>query len=100
MIEIMRGQADATGLSFVEIFIQKCSNELVLKYSDFSGLCTSFAATGKATQDGKTILGQNIDFFPETPIDLLKIHHASGLVQFIVNFSNSSEFTFSFAQLE
>lgn len=97
LVEIMRGQADATGLSLAEIFTQKCFNELILKYNNISGLCTSFAATGKATQDGKTILGQNIDFLPGTPIDLLKIHHANGLVQFILSFTNSSEFTFSSA---
>ncbi|MBD7911201.1 MULTISPECIES: C45 family peptidase [Clostridium] len=95
LIEIMRGQADATGLSFEEIFTQKCYNELTFCYDNISGLCTSFAVTGKATQDGKTILGQNIDFLPEVPIDLLKIHHANGLKQFILSFSNSSEFTFS-----
>ncbi len=95
LIEIMRGQADATGLSFEEIFTQKCFNELF--FNNLSGLCTSFAATGKATQDGKTILGQNIDFLPGTPIDLLKIYHSNGLVQFILSFSNSSEFTFSSA---
>lgn len=100
LIEIMRGQADATGLSLEEIFMQKCFNELTFQYnniSGLSGLCTSFAATGKATQDGKTILGQNIDFLPEAPIDLLKIHHANGLQQFILSFSNSSEFIFSSA---
>lgn len=97
LVEIMRGQADATGLSLEEIFTQKCFNELTFWYSKLSGLCTSFAATGKATQDGQTILGQNIDFVSETPIDLLKIHHANGLVQFILSFSNSSEFTFSSA---
>ncbi|AJG99433.1 hypothetical protein LF65_02863 [Clostridium beijerinckii] len=100
LIEIMRGQADATGLSLEEIFTQKCFNELTFQYnnvSGLSGLCTSFAATGKATQDGKTILGQNIDFLPETPIDLLKIHHANGIKQFVLSFSNSSEFIFSSA---
>jgi isopenicillin-N N-acyltransferase-like protein len=97
LVEIMRGQADATGLSFKEIFTQKCFNELTFSYNNISGLCTSFAANGKATQAGKTILGQNIDFLPETPIDLLKIHHANGLVQFILSFSNSSEFIFSSA---
>lgn len=97
LVEIMRGQADATGLSFEEIFTQKCFNELTFCYNNISGLCTSFAATGKATQDGKTILGQNIDFIPETPIDLLKIHHDNGLQQFILSFSNSSEFIFSSA---
>ena len=97
LVEIMRGQADATGLSFEEIFTQKCMNELMFQFNNMTGLCTSFAATGKATQDGKTILGQNIDFFPGTPIDLLKIYHSSGPVQFILSFANSSEFTFSSA---
>ncbi len=81
LMEIMRGQADATGLSLEEIFTQKCFNELSFYYNNVSGLCTSFAATGKATEGGKTLLGQNIDFLPETPIDLLKIHHADGLKQ-------------------
>lgn len=97
LVEIMRGQADATGLSLEEILTQKCFNELTFSYNNVSGLCTSFAAPGKGTQDGKTILGQNIDFLPETPIDLLKIHHTNGLQQFILSFSNSSEFTFSSA---
>lgn len=97
LVEIMRGQADAAGLSFEEIFTQKCFNELTFSYRNIPGLCTSFAATGKATRDGNTILGQNIDFIPGTPIDLLKIHHANGLQQFILSFSNSSEFTFSSA---
>lgn len=97
LVEIMRGQADATGLGLEEIFTQKCFNELTFYYNNISGLCTSFAATGKATQDGKTILGQNIDFVPSAPIDLLKIHHANGSVQFILSFSNSSEFTFTSA---
>ncbi|SKC66234.1 C45 family autoproteolytic acyltransferase/hydolase [Maledivibacter halophilus] len=95
LVEIMRGQADATGLSFEEIFTQKCFNELTLNYNNIAGLCTSFAVTGKATEDGKTILGQNIDFLTGTPIDLLKIHHSNGIVQFTLSFSNSSELTFS-----
>lgn len=98
LIEIMKGQADAAGVSFEEIFTQKCMNELMFQYNNLTGLCTSFAVTGKATQSGKTILGQNIDFFPETPIDLLKIYHSNGLVQFILSFANAGEFTFSSAQ--
>jgi isopenicillin-N N-acyltransferase-like protein len=97
LVEIIRGQADATELSFEEIFTQKCFNELTFCYNNISGLCTSFAVTGKATQDGKTILGQNIDFIAGSTIDLLKIHHANGLIQFTLSFSNSSEFTFSSA---
>ncbi|WP_035301768.1 hypothetical protein [Clostridium sp. DL-VIII] len=55
------------------------------------------AVTRKAIQDGKTILGQNIDFFTEAPIELLKIHHGNCLQQFILSFSKSSEFIFSSA---
>lgn len=97
LVEIMKGQADATGLSFEEIFTQKCTNELTFYYHNMTGLCTSFAATGKATEDGKTLLGQNIDWLPESPVDLLKIHHDDGPVQFVLSFANSSEFTFSSA---
>ncbi len=97
LLEIMRGQADAAGLSFEEIFTQKCMNELMFQYNNLPGLCTSFAASGKATQDGKTILGQNIDFFPETPIDFLKVYHSNGPVQFILSFANAGEYTFSSA---
>ncbi len=97
LLEIMKGQADTTGLSLEEIFTQKCMNELMFQYNNLAGLCTSFAATGKATQDGKTILEQNIDFFPETPIDLLKVYHSDGPVQFILSFANAGEFTFSSA---
>lgn len=97
LVEIMRGQADATGLGLEEIFTQKCFNELSFQYNYVSGLCTSFAVTGKATQGGKTILGQNIDFIPGTPIDLLKIHHTNGPTQYLLSFSNSSEFIFSSA---
>ncbi|MCX6826898.1 MAG: C45 family autoproteolytic acyltransferase/hydrolase [candidate division Zixibacteria bacterium] len=97
LIEIMRGQADGAGVNFEEIITQKCMNELLFRYNNITGLCTSFAVTGKATKDGKTILGQNIDFFPGSPIDLLKIHHSTGLVQYILSFSNSTEYTFSSA---
>lgn len=98
LVEIMHGQADATGLSFEEIFTQKCMNELTFYYNGkIIGLCTSFAATGTATKDGKTILGQNIDWLVGSPIDLLKINHPNGLVQFILSFANSSEWTFSSA---
>lgn len=97
LVEIMRGQADATGLGFEEIFAQKCINELSFHYNSIAGLCTSFAAAGPATREGKTILGQNIDFIPGTPIDFLKIHQGNGVSQFVLSFSNSSEFILSSA---
>lgn len=97
LVEIMRGQADATGLGFGEIFLQKCMNELTFYYTGMTGLCTSFAVTGKATCGSKTILGQNIDWIPGAEINLLKIRHADGLVQYTVSFANSTEYTFSSA---
>jgi len=98
LIEIVHGQADAVGVSFEEVFTQKCVFELmVFCTGKIPGLCTSFAATGKATQNGKTLLGQNIDWSPEATIDLLKIHHANGPVQYILSFADSSEYTLSSA---
>ncbi len=97
LVNIMKGQADATGLRFVEIVTQRCMNELLFYYTKISGLCTAFAATGKATAGGQTLLGQNIDWAPGATIDFLKVHHKGGPDQYILSFSNSSEYTFSSA---
>ena len=78
LVDIMRGQADATGLSFAEIVTQRCMNELPFYYTQITALCTSLAATGKATEGGQTLLGQNIDWDPGATIDLLKVHHNDG----------------------
>lgn len=45
-------------------------------------MCTSLALTGAATENGLTILGQNIDWHPDAPIDLLRIKYTDGLEQF------------------
>lgn len=97
LVDIMQGQADATGLSFTEILTQRCMNELLFYYNQIGGLCTAFAATGKATAGGQTLLGQNIDWAPGAVIDFLKVHHKGGPDQYILSFSNSSEYTFSSA---
>jgi len=97
LVDIMKGQAHATGLSFAEIVTQKCMNEVLFYYKNITGLCTAFAATGKATAGGKTLLGQNIDWAPSATIDFLKVHHAGGPDQYILSFSNSTEYTFSSA---
>lgn len=97
LIDIMQGQADATGLSFAEILTQRCMNELLFYYNHITGLCTAFAATGRATVGGQTLMGQNIDWAPEAVIDFLKVHHKGGPDQYILSFCNSSEYTFSSA---
>lgn len=98
LIDIIHGQADGTGISLEEIFTQKCVFELMFYYTGkIPGLCTSFAATGKATRDGRTLLGQNIDWSPGATIDFLKIHHTDGPVQFVLSFGDSSEYILSSA---
>jgi len=97
LVDIMKGQAAATGLSFTEIVTQRCMNELLFYYGQISGLCTAFAATGKATAGGRTLMGQNIDWSPGATIDFLKVHHAGGPDHYILSFSNSTEYTFSSA---
>lgn len=85
LIDIIRGKADATGFRFDELFTQKCFQELLFHYNSISGLCTSFALTGEATQNGKTLLGQNFDWIPGVPVDLVKVHHSNGLDQLIIS---------------
>jgi len=97
LIEILKGQADGVGISFEEVFTLRCISELTFYYFKIINFCTSFAATGKATQGGKTLLGQTIDWFPETPIDLIKIHHSDGFVQLILSLGNFVEYTFNSA---
>lgn len=80
LIEFVKGEAEGAGISFQEAFYPWCGIELLTHYGQISSMCTSFAATGEATQEGKTVLGQNIDF-SGFPIDLLKIRHTDGLEQ-------------------
>lgn len=93
LIEMLNGQAQGAGLSFEEVFSLRCMSELVIYYNQITSLCTSFAATGKATKDGKTILGQTIDWAPDTPLSLLKIHHSGGLVQLALTIGSFVEYT-------
>ena len=36
--------------------------------------CTDFACSGQATKDGKTIVGQNFDWYPNAPTIVERIH--------------------------
>jgi isopenicillin-N N-acyltransferase-like protein len=83
-IEMIKGQADGAGLDFREAFALQCMIEVSFNYSQIAAMCTSFAVTGKATENGLTILGQNIDWHPDTSLDLLRIKHADGTKQFSI----------------
>ncbi|MTI80871.1 MAG: hypothetical protein FH758_08305 [Firmicutes bacterium] len=95
LIEMIKGQADGAGISFEEAFALKCGLDLGTYYNNLSSLCTSFAATGKATENGKTVLGQNIDWFPGTPLDLIKIIHSDGSKQLSLVLWGIIEYTLS-----
>jgi isopenicillin-N N-acyltransferase like protein len=79
LIEMLKGQAQGAGISFDEVFALRCGTELNFYYKRMTTLCTSFAATNKATKGGKTIIGQTYDFSPTTTLDLVKTRHADGL---------------------
>lgn len=85
-IERVRGMADGAGISFDEAFAIHCYMELIINFPHLAGMCTSFAATGPATENGITMLGQNIDWHPDTPLDLLRIRHEDGPEQIAVAF--------------
>lgn len=40
--------------------------------------CTDFACAGKATKDGKTIVGQNFDWYPNSPTTVMRIKPKNG----------------------
>lgn len=97
LIDIIKGQAVGAGVSFEEILARKCTFELNFYYNNMTAMCTSFAASGQATEDGRTLLGQTIDWAPGTPIELIKVHHSQGPDQLIVSIANATEYTLSSA---
>ena len=56
----------------------------MFNYDNLPGMCTSFAVTGPATSDGKTIVGQNSDWFTCSTIDILHLHHNDGGTEYAV----------------
>ncbi|MFZ2446135.1 MAG: C45 family peptidase [Syntrophobacteraceae bacterium] len=85
-LNLVRGTAEGADITFDEAFALYCYTELIFNFHILAGMCTSFAVTGPATCGGKTILGQNIDWHPDTPFDLVHIRHAGGLEQLSVTF--------------
>lgn len=81
LIEFVKGQAEGAGMNFRETFYLRCAYEMLLNYGQLSSMCASFAATGSATENGKSIIGRNIDFSGDWPFKLLKIRHIDGMEQ-------------------
>ena len=87
--EVLRGQAEGAGMALEEALALQCSLEVAFNCNRILGLCTSFAAAGKATRGGLTILGQNVDWHPASTIDLLRVRHESGIREFVLCLSGS-----------
>lgn len=83
-IGFIEGQAEGAGLEFADMFALHCMIELLFNYQSMAAMCTSFAVTGEATVGGKTIAGQNIDWFVSSPVDLLKVRYQDGLTAFAI----------------
>ncbi|MFO7753603.1 MAG: C45 family autoproteolytic acyltransferase/hydrolase [Desulfobacteraceae bacterium] len=81
-LELVKGIAEGSGISFEESFALKCYTEIAVGYPGLAGgMCTSFAVRGPVTADGSVIMGQNVDWHPDAPMDLLHIKHADGMKQ-------------------
>jgi isopenicillin-N N-acyltransferase-like protein len=87
--EVLRGQAEGAGMVLEEALALQCSLEIAFNYGKITGLCTSFAVAGKATAEGRAILGQNVDWHPDSTLDLLRVRHDSGIREFVLCLSGS-----------
>jgi isopenicillin-N N-acyltransferase-like protein len=99
LVEMLQGQAEGAGVSLEEIFLLRCNFELSFYYQQMKTFCTSFAVTGQATRDGKTIIGQNFDATCGRSIDLVKTTHADGLKQLLLVFWGACELVLNSAGL-
>ncbi len=77
-IDRVKGMAEGSGLAFDDVFALQCYSELFVNYPGIVGMCTSFAVSGEATKGGKTILGQNVDWHPDSTVDLVRIRRKDG----------------------
>jgi isopenicillin-N N-acyltransferase like protein len=94
-LEMLEGQASALGVRFEEILFYRCIGEIKDYYQHKEEpLCSTVGVTGKATADGLTLLGQNIDWSPYE-ISLIKFHHNSGLDQLAISLGNYNEYLFN-----
>lgn len=73
-IEFIKGIAAGACINFEGVLMIRASMELMFfNAGRIPGLCTSFSATGKAVKSGKTLIGQNLEFFNGTSFAILRI---------------------------
>ena len=98
-VSFIEGQAEGAGLDFGDVFTIHCMIEVLFNYQNLAAMCTSFAVTGEATHRGMTIIGQNVDWFVSSPVDLLKISYQDGLKAFVLCLSGVPYYHFTSAGL-
>lgn len=77
-VAFLRGQAEGAGLDFESVLALYCLLEVMINYQGLSALCTSFGATGELTSSGSPLVGQNVDWHPDAPVDLVRLHREDG----------------------
>lgn len=92
-VEQLRGLAEGAAISFEEAFTLQCGFDLGGYYNQLSSMCTSFAVTGQAAENGRTILGQTIDWVPGCPMDMIKIEYLDGVMQLKLVLWGVAEYT-------
>ncbi len=75
-IEELEGIAEGAGLPFEEVFLGVC--EELWEPVVWRGGCTDFAARGRATADGSTLLAHTNDLAPEVEDDLVILKVRAG----------------------
>lgn len=74
----IEGIAEGAGISANEALFHQGSFEMDVAGPLYIGGCTSFAASGKATKDGKTIAGQHFDWFDGAAMVMMKLKPKDG----------------------
>lgn len=80
LLDQIKGIAEGSEVSFEEIVLIQVAVQLVEYFPKLRKLggCTSFAATGEATKNGETIIGQNWDWVPGSEPILIRVHPTKG----------------------
>lgn len=74
----VEGQAAGAGVAFEDMFVLHCLLEVLFNAGKLSGMCTSFVVSGPATRAGRTIVGQTVDWFTCSPVDILRVCRVDG----------------------
>lgn len=77
-MEEIEGIAEGSGCTLDEILFHQGSFEMDVAGPLYIGGCTSFAASGKATKDGRTIAGQHFDWYDHAAMVLMKLKPKEG----------------------